>query len=61
MYEKNTEISNRVSAAEDRLKNFNQTCAEFENHLDGMSNVFGGMKEKEKEIKEKNTGALKKN
>lgn len=62
VYEKNTEISNRFRAAEDRLNNFNKTWAEFGNHLDGMSNVFDGMKEKEKEIKEKPLhGALRKN
>lgn len=43
MYEQITEISNG-------LNNFNKTCAEFENHLDGMSNVFDGVKEKVKEV-----------
>lgn len=43
MYEHITEISNG-------LNNFNKTWAEFENHLDGMSNVFDGVKEKVKEV-----------
>lgn len=43
VYEQITEISNG-------LNNFNKTCAEFENHLDGMSNVFDGVKEKVKEV-----------
>lgn len=43
VYEHITEISNG-------LNNFNKTWAEFENHLDGMSNVFDGVKEKVKEV-----------
>lgn len=43
-------LSNQVGAAEERWNNFDKTCAEFETNLDGMSNVFDGVKEKVGEI-----------
>lgn len=49
MYEQITEISHRVSAAEDDWT----ILIKHMQSLDGTSNVFNGMKEKEKEIKEK--------
>jgi predicted nucleic acid-binding Zn-ribbon protein len=45
MCEQMMKLSTRVSIIEQELGTINQTCGEFQKDMQGMSNVFDGVKE----------------
>lgn len=46
-------ITNRVNTIENEMSAVNKTCGEFHEHLNGMSNVFDGVKEQVADMEEK--------